>query len=69
MNGIGIAAGQTFTEIDTLVLRGHGVNGGDSAPFYRAGRYVVLYEGEGTLTYSFDAVKNNSLLSARPRCS
>ena len=59
MNGIGIAAGQTFTEIDTLVLRDLGLTG-KSAPFYRAGRYVVLYDGQGTLTYNYDAAKNNS---------
>ena len=53
MNGIGIAAGQTFTEIDALVLRSLGVDGGNTAPFYRAGRYVVLYDGQGTLTYNY----------------
>ena len=61
MNGIGPAAGQTFTEIDTLVLRNVGVSGGTSAPFYNAGQYVVLYDGEGTLGYDFDAIKNTSL--------
>ena len=63
MNGIGIAAGQTFTEIDTLALRSLGVDGGNSAPFYRAGRYVLLYDGEGTLAYYYDAAKNNSYSS------
>ncbi len=28
---------------------------------YPAGRYVVLYDGEGTLSYGFDAVKNEEL--------
>ena len=61
MNGIGPAAGQTFTEIDTLVLRNVGVSGGTSAPFYNSGQYIVLYDGQGTLAYDFDAVKNSSL--------
>ena len=29
--------------------------------FYPGGQYVVLYQGQGTITYSFDAVKNTAL--------
>jgi FG-GAP-like repeat len=51
--------GSTFARVDTLVLRELG-KGQTSAP-YPGGRYVVLYEGEGTLIYGYDAVKNSSL--------
>ena len=44
MSAVGSSAGQTFTDIDTLVLRGLGING-NAGPFYPAGTYVVLYDG------------------------
>ena len=57
MNGIGAAAGQTFGEIDTLVLRDLGTqntNGTQSAPFYPAGNYVFRYDGTGTFEFLYD---------------
>lgn len=43
-------APQIFTSAGTLLFRGLGGN-------YPAGEYLVLYEGEGTLRYGFDARK------------
>ncbi len=43
-----------FTSVGTLMLDGFGAH-------YPAGRYIVLYEGEGTILYGFDAVKDNAL--------
>jgi hypothetical protein len=40
----------TFNQVSVLLLRNIGT--------YPAGQYVVLYDGEGTISYSFDAVKN-----------
>lgn len=56
MSGIGPAAGQTFTEIDTLVLR-------DIS--FPAGNYVLLYEGTGTFAFQFDA-NNSNIISSTP---
>ena len=49
--------GHSYEYVGALLL-----NGFDG--HYPAGRYVVLYEGEGTLTYGFDGQKN--LLLSRP---
>jgi hypothetical protein len=60
MNGIGPAAGLTFSEIDTLVLRGL------TAPYYYpAGNYVFLYDGTGTFNFQFDT-NNSNIVSAAP---
>ena len=49
MSGTGPAAGQTFGEIDTLVLRDLG------SSLYPAGNYVFLYDGTGSFAFQFDA--------------
>jgi hypothetical protein len=41
-----------FTKLGILLLREL------PAPYYPSGRYVVLYDGKGTLVYSFDAKKD-----------
>ncbi len=46
-------AGIQYTQVGTLLFR--------QQETYLPGRYVVLYEGEGTLTYRFDAQKNEAL--------
>jgi hypothetical protein len=53
---------QLFTSVGVLLERElPKSNGGTGAP-YRSGRYVVLYDGQGTLAYAFDAV----LVSSSP---
>lgn len=53
---------QLFTSVGLLVLRNlPRANAGTGLP-YRPGRYVVLYDGEGTLSYSLDA----KLVSSAP---
>jgi hypothetical protein len=49
---------QKFTSVGTLLARNlpNTANGA-----YPAGRYIVLYDGQGTMTYQFDAVKNATL--------
>ena len=44
-----------FTVVSMLLQRNF------AAPYYPSGQYVVLYDGSGTLSYSFDAVKNVAL--------
>jgi FG-GAP-like repeat len=51
----------TFTYVRTLVLRNLGFSQGGTPTYYPGGQYVVLYDGEGTLAYRFDAKKNTSL--------
>jgi hypothetical protein len=47
---------QLFTSVGVLLERDlPNSNGGTGLP-YRSGRYVVLYDGQGTLEYGFDAV-------------
>ena len=68
MAGAGPAAGQTFTEIDTLLLRNLGLanmSGPTTAPFYPAGNYVLLYSGTGTFNFEFDCV-NSNIVSSTP---
>jgi hypothetical protein len=50
---------QTYTSVGVLFFRGF-----PSTPngYYPGGQYVVLYDGQGTLTYGFDA----SLVSSSP---
>ena len=46
---------QLFTQVCTLLLRNlPPANAGAGLP-YRAGHYTVLYDGQGTLSYGFDA--------------
>jgi hypothetical protein len=45
----------TYDNVGILLQRSFG------APYYPAGRYVVLYEGTGVVLYSFDALKNTAL--------
>ena len=53
---------QLFTSVGVLLLRNlPRANAGTGLP-YRPGRYVVLYEGEGTLSYGLDA----KLVSSAP---
>jgi hypothetical protein len=53
---------QLFTSVGVLLERELPLaNGGTGRP-YRAGQYVVLYDGQGTLEYGFDAV----LVSSSP---
>ena len=49
MKGIGIAAGQTFTEIDTLVLRSLGADGGGTRPSIARVGTSCSTTGEGAL--------------------
>jgi hypothetical protein len=59
-NGVGANAGKTYTEIDTNVLveiGTHNPNGSVTGTFYRAGTYICLYDGAGSLSYVGDAVK------------
>jgi hypothetical protein len=51
------AGGQpvTYDHLGVLLQRGFGT------PYYPGGQYVVLYEGTGTILYSFDALKNVAL--------
>lgn len=44
-----------YTKAGTLLFRGHND--------HLAGNYIVLYEGEGTIEYRFDATKNEALSS------
>lgn len=53
---------QSYSSVGVLLLRNlPNSNDGTGLP-YRAGQYVVLYDGEGTLSYGFDA----SLVSHSP---
>jgi len=46
---------QLFDHVSVILLAGlTGANGGSGQP-YRAGQYVVLYDGQGTITYTVDA--------------
>jgi hypothetical protein len=45
----------SYTNVQQLFLRDL------PAPYYPAGQYIVLYDGQGTIKYSFDAVKNTKL--------
>ena len=47
-------SGTTYTKLSTLLLR-------DIAGAYRPGRYVVMYDGQGTLEYGFNATKLGDL--------
>ena len=70
MVGVGPAAGQTFTGIDTLFFRNLGIANPDYtqvAPFYPAGNYVFLYDGTGTFSFNFDATNSNIVASAPGR--
>ena len=44
-----------YDRVSTLLFRNHGS--------YLPGKYVVLYEGEGSIRYSFDAKKDEALSS------
>ena len=57
MSGTGPAAGQMFSEIDTLVLRELG------SSLYPAGNYVFLYDGTGSFGFQFDV---GSVVSSVP---
>jgi len=48
---IGGSGTQAFTTVGTLLMRLNSTANG----YYPAGRYVVLYDGQGTLSYGFDA--------------
>jgi hypothetical protein len=51
---------QQFTYVGVFLLNAEGANSPVSVP-YPAGQYVVRYQGQGTLTYGGDAVKNVAL--------
>jgi hypothetical protein len=51
-----------FNSVGVLVLRNLGQANAGTGIFYRSGQYVVLYDGQGTLAYNFDA----SLASSTP---
>lgn len=46
---------QQFSSVGVLLLRGLGNSDAGKGLPYRPGKYVVLYEGQGTLQYGFDA--------------
>jgi hypothetical protein len=48
-------ATQQFTRVSALILRSPSSNS-----VYASGQYIVLYQGQGTLSYGFDAEKNSS---------
>ena len=52
MQGENAAAGVTFTEIDTLV------DGALPYPYYPAGQYILLYDGQGTFAFVGDATED-----------
>lgn len=45
---------QKFAQLQILLLRS------TSTPLYASGQYIVRYQGEGTITYQFDGVKDTS---------
>jgi hypothetical protein len=47
---------QLFTQVCALLLRNLPKSNAGSGLPYRAGNYLVLYDGQGTLSYGFDAV-------------
>lgn len=53
---------QLFNSVGVLLLRGLPPSNAGTGPAYRAGRYVVLYDGQGRLQYGFDA----KLISSSP---
>jgi hypothetical protein len=55
-------ANQQFTQACTLFLRNLPASNAGTGPVYRAGQYVVLYDGQGTLSFNFDA----KLVSSSP---
>jgi chitodextrinase len=64
MTGLGIAAGQTFSEIDAAFLMAQ------TPPFYRAGNYVLLWDGAASAsTFNFvnDCTNSNIVSSAAGR--
>ncbi len=46
---------QRFNSVGVLLLRGLANSNVGKGPPYRPGRYIVLYDGQGTLNYGFDA--------------
>jgi hypothetical protein len=46
---------QQFNSVGVLLLRGLGNSNAGRGPPYRPGKYIVLYDGQGTLAYGFDA--------------
>ncbi len=51
MQGAGSAAGVTYTDISTLL------NDGLPYPYYPAGQYIILYDGQGTISCGYDATE------------
>ena len=54
---------QQFTSVGVqllLSLPASNAGNGTVGPTYRAGQYIVLYDGEGTITYQFDAQKDTA---------
>src|SRR5581483_11618841 len=60
LTAVNESGSQKFNSVGVLLVRNlpNTSNGN-----YPAGQYVVLYDGQGTLTYQFDAVKNAALSS------
>jgi hypothetical protein len=54
LTAVNSPSAQKFTQVSELVLRN--LPNTPNGP-YPAGQYVVRYQGEGTLTYNYDAVK------------
>jgi hypothetical protein len=46
---------QLFNHVSVNLLAGLSGSNGGSGPPYRAGQYVVLYDGQGTIAYTVDA--------------
>lgn len=68
MTGVGAAAGQIFSQIETLLLRNLGeasATGASTAPFYQSGNFVLLYSGTGTFNFNFDCI-NSNIVSSSP---
>lgn len=53
---------QKFDSVGVILLRQLGKSNAGTGMYYPAGQYVVLYDGEGTLFYEFDA----KLISSTP---
>jgi len=64
MTGLGVAAGQTFSEIDALFFNAQ------TPPFYHAGNYVLLWDGTApasTFNFLFDCTNSNIISAAAGR--
>jgi hypothetical protein len=55
LKSVGEPSAQKFTFVGAVVIMGLGKSNAGTGPTYRTGQYVILYDGQGTLTYTLDA--------------